>query len=233
MAKGGGADIKVGGSPKSGIPGTKVGTVDGSVTAAETAGIRASYPGGGLLTSTSRLGSGDKLGLGDGVRVGVAAEAGRGEASLCFSGCCCSSSGGVMASASSLGVDWGLGLVDPGGVGRKGPGPCVAKSTSNWTSVPPRPGRGMSGKVGRSSLAFFEVAFLAASSSCNMLLFRNFLTSSRVCRTGMRSSGELSGSAQTGHSFLTLSSLMRASLAHSSHMEQAQDGIMTASLRIS
>lgn len=92
-----------------------------------------------------------------------------------------------------------------------------------------RLGRGMSGKVGLDNF----LSSLASFGGCcccgcwNPLLFLNLFTLSRACLQGIRSSGELSGSPQIGQAFV--SEAMRASRAHSSHIPQAQDGIMIAS----
>ena len=59
--------------------------------------------------------------------------------------------------------------------------------------------------------------------------FRNFKTSSRSFRAGIKSSGKFLGSLHSGHSLLTFSSLIKESLAHSSHMVHAHSGMMTAS----
>jgi hypothetical protein len=54
-----------------------------------------------------------------------------------------------------------------------------------------------------------------------------YFTLSLICLQGMSSSGEFSVSPHDGHAFVSES--MRASRAHSSHIGQAQAGIMIAS----
>ena len=58
-----------------------------------------------------------------------------------------------------------------------------------------------------------------------LLIFN--ITLSRTCLHGIRSSGELSASPQAGHVFVSDS--IKESLAHSSHIAQAQEGIIIAS----
>ena len=58
---------------------------------------------------------------------------------------------------------------------------------------------------------------------------KKLITLSLSCLHGMRSSGELFASPQSGHSFF--SELIRESLAHSSHMGHPHSGIIIASYR--